>query len=115
MEIITEADFRRRLRSELDGIYFFFGAEDYLKKNAVRAVRQNVCPDPSLEFFNDIKISGSEFDPAAFLAALPTLPVMADKKLIEITGLDMSILKKEFKLDAFFFPALPRQRNTILT
>ncbi|MBE6599756.1 MAG: DNA polymerase III subunit delta [Ruminococcaceae bacterium] len=102
MEIITEADFRRSLKSELRGMYFFFGAEDYLKKNAVRAARQNVCPDPSLEFFNDIKISGSEFDPAAFLAALPTLPVMADKKLIEITGLDMAILKREYKTEAFF-------------
>ncbi len=101
MEIITEADFRRSLKSELSGTYFFFGAEDYLKQNAVRAARANVCPDPSLEFFNDIKINGSELDPAALLAALPTMPVMADKKLIEVTGLDLRTLKKA-DADALF-------------
>ena len=101
MNIITDADFRKNLKSGLQGCFFFFGAEDYLKLHALRAVREAVCPDPSLEFFNNIKIDGSEYNPDAFANALPTLPVMADQKLIEITGINLSTMKKS-DLDAFF-------------
>lgn len=99
MAIITDADFRKALKGGLDGVYFFFGAEDYLKLHALRSAREAVCPDPSLEFFNDIKIDGSEFDPSSLVNALPTLPVMAEKKLIEITSLDLGTMKKA-ELDA---------------
>ena len=101
MNIITDADFRKSLKSGLRGNFFFFGSEDYLKLHALRAARDAVCPDPSLEFFNDIKIDGSEYNPDAFASALPTLPVMADQKLIEITGINLSAMKKD-ALDAFF-------------
>ena len=101
MNIITDADFRKSLKDGLDGIYFFYGEEDYLKLHALSSARQSVCPDPSLEFFNDIKIDASEFDPAALANALPTMPVMAEKKLIEMTGLNLLSLKKA-ESDAFF-------------
>ena len=101
MQIITDADFRRALKGDISGGFLFFGDEDYLKLHALRSAREAVCPDPSLEIFNDIRIDGSEFDPAALANALPTLPVMADKKLIEVTGLDMSGVKKT-DADALF-------------
>lgn len=101
MNIISDADFRKSLKSGLHGSFFFFGDEDYLKLHALRAARETVCPDPSLEFFNNIKIDGSEYDPDALANALPTLPVMADQKLIEITGMNLSKMKKS-DLDNFF-------------
>ena len=101
MAIITDADFRRELKSGLSGAYFFFGAEDYLKIHALRSVRESVCPDPSLEFFNDVKIDGSAFDPQALLAAIPTFPMMEEKKLIEITGINFKTMAKADQ-DALF-------------
>ena len=94
MNIMTDADFRKSLKGGLAGVYFFYGEEDYLKQHALSSAREAVCPDPSLEFFNDIKIDCSDFDPSALGDALPTMPVMADKKLIEMTGLNYSSLKK---------------------
>ena len=101
MEIMTDADFRKALKTQLEGVYFFFGEEDYLKLHALRSAREAVCPDPSLEFFNDIKIDCSEFDPSALANAIPTLPVMADKKLIELTGINFTVMKKS-DVDALF-------------
>lgn len=92
--IMTDADFRKSLRGSLEGVYFFYGEEDYLKAHALQGARQALCPDPSLEFFNNVKIDCSDFDPSALANALPTMPVMADKKLIELTGLNFSALKK---------------------
>ena len=99
--IISDADFRKALKSGLKGGYFFFGAEDYLKLHALRAAREAVCPDPSFEFFNDIRIDGSEFDPSALANAIPTLPVMTDQKLIEVTGVNLTTMKKSDQ-DALF-------------
>ena len=116
MNIITDADFRKSLKDGLDGIYFFYGEEDYLKLHALSSARQSVCPDPSLEFFNDIKIDASEFDPAALANALPTMPVMAEKKLIEMTGLNLLSLKKA-ESDAFSrcFQRRPTMTQTFLS
>ena len=111
MQIITDADFRRALKGDISGGFLFFGDEDYLKLHALRSAREAVCPDPSLEIFNDIRIDGSEFDPAALANALPTLPVMADKKLIEVTGLDMSGVKRPMRMR--FSRSLRRRPTTI--
>ncbi len=101
MDILAELDFRKSIKDAPSGTFFFFGAEDYLKLHALRAAREAVCPDPSLEFFNDIKIDGSSFELSALINSLPTLPVMADKKLIEVTGIDLRSMKKS-DLDALF-------------
>ena len=101
MAIISDADFRKALKSGLKGGYLFFGAEDYLKLHALRSAREAVCPDPSFEFFNDVRIDGSEFDPAAFANAIPTLPVMTEQKLIEVTGVNLTTMKKSDQ-DALF-------------
>ena len=94
MQIISESDFRKSLKGDISGGFFFYGSEDYLKNHALKCAREAVCPDPSLEFFNNVRIDGTGFEPSALAAALPTLPVMADKKLIEITRLNMNAMKK---------------------
>ena len=94
MKIITESDFRKSLKGDISGGFFFYGSEDYLKLHALKCAREAVCPDPSLEFFNNVRIDGTGFEPSALAAALPTLPVMADKKLIEVTRLNINAMKK---------------------
>ena len=101
MNIMTDADFRKSVKNGLSGIYFFYGEEDYLKLHALTEARSTVCPDPSLEFFNDVRIDCSDFDSSALANALPNMPVMEEKKLIEMTGLNLSSLKKA-EQDIFF-------------
>ena len=39
MEIINEAEYRKRLKNGVHGAFVFFGAEDYLKAYAINATR----------------------------------------------------------------------------
>ena len=89
MNIIKEADFRKEIKAEPATAYLFFGEEDYMKAFALKKAREAICPDPSLAFFNDINIDAFSYSPSALMDALMGLPVMADRKLITVTGLDL--------------------------
>lgn len=99
MEIIQEADFRRRIKNlATDGgkhFYLFFGEEDYTKNSDLSAARSAVCPDESLAFFNDIRIDPLNFTPDSLLDAVMPMPMMTDKKIVSVSGFDFGSLKKE--------------------
>lgn len=99
MNIIKEADFRREIKSSPKEAYFFFGEEDYMKMHAISLARQVICPDPSLAIFNEMKLDALSYSPAALLDMMSALPMMAERKLITITGLDF-IAMKPSELDA---------------
>lgn len=87
-EIITEAAFRKRIESGAAGGYMFFGDEDYLKHHALKFAREKVCPDPSLAVFNDMSVdfSAAGTEPASVFSAISAAPMMADVKLVTISG-----------------------------
>ncbi len=95
-EIITEAAFRKRIESRAAGGYIFFGDEDYLKHHALKFARQTVCPDPSLAVFNDMSVdfSATGTTPASVFSAISAAPMMADVKLVTISGLNMKDLRE---------------------
>lgn len=99
MNIIKEADFRREIKSSPKEAYFFFGEEDYMKMHAISLARQVLCPDESLSIFNEMKLDALSYSPAALLDMMSALPMMAERKLITITGLDF-IAMKPSELDA---------------
>lgn len=99
MNIIKEADFRREIKSSPKEAYFFFGEEDYMKMHAIALARQTLCPDESLSIFNEMKLDALSYSPAALLDMMSALPMMADRKLITITGLDFNAMKPA-ELDA---------------
>ena len=99
MNIIKEADFRREIKSSPKEAYFFFGEEDYMKMHAISLARQVICPDESLSIFNEMKLDALSYSPAALLDMMSALPMMAERKLITITGLDF-IAMKPSELDA---------------
>ena len=94
MTILKEADFRRELKSEPRSGYLFFGEEDYLKSYAVRLAREVICPDPTFAAFNEMRLDALDFEPQKLLDAMMPLPMMADKKLITLSGLDFTAMKK---------------------
>ena len=91
MNMIKEADFRKAIKSEPDKAYLFFGDEDYMKSFAVTTARDAIVPDPSFAFFNEIKLDSFSYSPEALTDALMPLPMMADRKLILLSGLRIGL------------------------
>ncbi len=93
LNIIKESDFRKELKSSPRLGYLFFGDEDYLKAHAMRSAMEEIAPDPTFAVFNAIRLDGLDFTPQKLLDALMPMPMMADKKLITVTGLNFSTMK----------------------
>lgn len=91
--ILSESDFRKKLKSGVGGIFLFYGAEDYLKAYAITAARQTLCADEGLACFNDITIDFPEYTPDALENALAAPPMMSDCKLVVLKSIDFSAMK----------------------
>ena len=99
MQIITEAEFRKQLKSGLSGGYLFYGDEDYLKQLDLESARKAISPDESFSFFNDLRLDALDFSPEKLLDALMPLPMGAEQKIVTLTGLSIDALKPS-ELDA---------------
>ena len=100
MDLLRESDFRKEIKASPRAGYLFFGDEDYLKAFAVRSARDAICPDPSFAFFNDIRLDALDFSPEKLIDALMPLPMMADRKLVVLTGMNFNAIKP-YELDVF--------------
>jgi len=92
LRILTDAEFRRSLANPDTG-YLLFGEEDYLKLHALDTARQAILPDPSFAAFNEIRLDALDCTPARLIDALTPLPVMAERKLITVTGMDLASMR----------------------
>ena len=95
MKIITEADFRRQIKTQIAPGYLFFGEEDYLKSHAASSLRAEVCPDEAFAIFNCVKVSPLEYDPAMLVATMSAPPMMGERKFIELCGFNISKMLAE--------------------
>ncbi|MBR5124125.1 MAG: DNA polymerase III subunit delta [Clostridia bacterium] len=94
LTILKEADFRKELKALPTGGYLFFGEEDYMKSATLRMARQSVAEAaPAMAAFNDIRLDGLDFTPAALLDAMTVPPMGADRKIITVTGLNVGALR----------------------
>lgn len=99
MEIIKEADFRKELKSKIRTCYVFFGEEDYMKSFAVKLAVETISPEPSFSFFNEIRLDALSYSPDALLDSMMPLPMMAERKIIIVSGLDMGTMRSD-EIDA---------------
>ncbi len=90
---MTEAEFKAEIKS-LAGGYLFYGGEDYLKYNYSKEVARRIL-DGSFDEFNHIILYGEEFSPQALSQAISALPMMAEKKLVEVRCVDFNTMKKD--------------------
>ena len=90
---MTEAEFRQELKS-LNGGYVLYGEEDYLKFSYSKEARKHVL-DGMFDDFNHIVIYGEDFSAFGLANALSTLPMMSEKKLVEVRGVNFNSLKKD--------------------
>lgn len=94
LNILKDADFRRELKSQPRAGYLFFGDEDYLKIHAIRTAREVVCPDPTFAMFNEMRLDATDFDAQKLQDALMPMPMMADRKLVTLTGLNFNAMRQ---------------------
>lgn len=93
MNLIKEADYRKEIKASPRAGYLFFGDEDYLKTFAIRHARDTLCPDPTFAFFNEMHLDAVDFTPDKLLDALMPMPMMADRKLITVHGLNFNTIR----------------------
>ena len=98
-QIIKEADFRKQIKSAPRSGYLFFGEEDYMKKFALDMAVEAISPDPAFAFFNEIRLDSFSYSPEALIDALMPAPMMADRKIIILSGIDF-ISMRATELDA---------------
>jgi DNA polymerase III delta subunit len=92
--IIKDVDFRREIKSAPRSCYFFFGEEDYLKNATLTQAREILGGDPAFDIFNNVTLDGREYTADRLLDALAPPPMMAERKLVIVHGLDISALKQ---------------------
>lgn len=93
MELIRESDFRKEIKATPRPGYLFFGEEDYLKAYAVRTAEETLCPDPTYAFFNVMKLDALDFTPSRLLDALMPMPMMTERKLVLLSGLNFNTMR----------------------
>lgn len=93
MDILKDADFRKQIKSNPQKAYIFCGDEDYLKSFALTVARDAFIQDPTLSMFNEIKLDALSYSADALADAIMPMPMMANRKLITVTGLDLNALK----------------------
>lgn len=98
-QIIKEADFRKQIKSAPRSGYLFFGEEDYMKKFALDMAVEAISPDPAFAFFNEIRLDSFSYSPEVLMDALMPAPMMADRKIIILSGIDFTSMKAT-ELDA---------------
>ena len=94
MNIMKEDVFRKELKNGLSGGFLFFGEEDYMKSFAIRAAREAVCPDETFAIFNEIRMDALGYSASALLDALIPPPMMTDKKIVTVSGLNIGAMRQ---------------------
>ncbi len=94
LTILKDADFRKELKSTPATGYLLFGEEDYLKNISIDFARQTLCPDEAMRTFNEIILDALDLTPQRLLEALGSLPMLADRKLIVLRGLNLSAMRQ---------------------
>ena len=101
MEIITNADFNKKIKDNPDGNYLFYGDEDYLKSHAIKALKDALGIDEALEIFNFVTLDVLDYSADKLIDMLSMPPMMAEKKLVVLTGLNIKKMSNRGNLSEF--------------
>ena len=95
MRVLDYAGFRAELKSGVSGGYLFCGEESYLLRHSLAALRRSLFGESGSDAFNHVRIDASYDRACDIPGAICQLPVFADRRLVELSGLDLSHMKAE--------------------
>jgi DNA polymerase-3 subunit delta len=85
MSKLTREELRRALKQgRLEPLYLLFGAEDYLRDRAARAIADTALADAPLREFNEASYSLLSTDVQQAIAAAEQLPMMSARRVVRI-------------------------------
>ncbi|MBQ9692716.1 MAG: DNA polymerase III subunit delta [Clostridia bacterium] len=95
-QIINSSDLKDKIKFGLNGIYFFFGEEEYMKQFYLSEIRKSVFGGDEDGIFRHKKISCIDFDTEKMTDALQTsaLGFFEGKTLCELHEIQFSSLKE---------------------
>lgn len=70
---------------KIGNLYFFYGEEQFLMENKIRAIKSRLV-EKDFEEFNYTKLDGKKITADEIEAALLTVPVMSDKNMIVVSN-----------------------------
>ncbi len=92
-------------KGQYDPAYYFHGAEDVLKEDAIRYILDNAL-DPSLRDFNFDQRSAAQLEPDAVADLCNTLPMMAERRVVLVR--DVEAWKRKTKTKSALLEYLKR-------
>ena len=93
MSTLTREELRRDLKQgRIASLYLLYGAEDFLRDNAARAIADAVLRDAPLREFNEASFNLASVDVQQAIAAAEQMPMMAARRVVRIT--DFSKLRE---------------------
>lgn len=92
---INGEQFRKEYKNIKPGAYLFYGDENFLKHRELESLRNRICADESLAQFNHFVFTRDNYSVEALLAAIETMPVMSDMKLVELYELPFAEYRKK--------------------
>ena len=91
MKILSREDLRKQLQKrEFAPVYLLFGAETYLRDLAAKTITELILKESSLREFNETVFSLNSENLQYALAAAEQLPMMASRRVVQITGVKIS-------------------------
>ena len=89
MDIITNAEFTKRIKDNARGGFLFYGEEDYLKSHAIKSLKDALGIDEAFEIFNFVTLDVLDYTPDKLIDMLSMPPMMAEYKLVVVSGLNI--------------------------
>ena len=114
---MTETELRETIQRGPSGGFLFWGDEEYLMRHYLADLRAAVLADcpPGIEDFNRVVLTLEDGDFSAVESAILSLPVMAPKRIVEISPESMDRWReKERKAFLSALEALASSPDTVL-
>lgn len=93
MKIIKDTDFRKAIKNGLCGGFIFVGEEDYLKLFCTKEAKKMISSEETYDFFNYTSIYGDDFSSSELLLEISATPMMSEKRLVVVEGVDFNKMK----------------------
>ncbi len=93
--MLDYTSFRAELKTGASGGYLFCGEESYLLRASLDSLKKSLFGEGGDDAFNHIKIDAMSDRGYDLAGSIAQLPVFADRRLVEVRGLDLSHMKAE--------------------
>lgn len=97
---MTEKEFKAEIKSGLEGGYFIYGDEEYLKRRLVDAAVRSVVGDDDFSAVNTVRTDADEYSAATLEDAIANVPMMSDR-CAAVCEVRFSELKESEKTEAY--------------